>query len=221
MKKAGKRMGIAFGVVLTMIVGLVAIACIWRGQDINRVNAQILGDPFEELPDEYSLTYQIVKEDDTLEEITLMRDEQGTIYYKTSEKEMVFIPDGEGYLKREKGEDGTFSKADDTVYTEDYMKDETSEIQECINKSNLMYSSSAEQLDDEVFLGRKCNVYEIDMVIGEYEQKDILTVDKETGICMAWGVNGSLDGYDLEESGSFTCTEFSTKNVQIVVTDVQ
>lgn len=165
-------------------------------------------------PDSYLLSYEVTNADGTIFTITKMVDDNGNVYYRNADVEIVYILEGSGYVKYEKNEMGEFARTSDTKLTKTAMDNETKEICSYAEKSLNKFMPTATQEADAEMLGRVCEVYKIGVGDEDNSSYHYYFVDNETGICLGMEVKNTALGSNVPHNGeSFICTEFTVGNV--------
>ncbi len=164
---------------------------------------------------QYSITYEVENTAGIITTIKKTVDGDGNVYFRSSEKELLFIKSGSTYTLYKKGTEGDFVKADtEESYTKTYVDTETSAIEAYTEKSKDKFMPGAERIGEEILVGRSCEIYRI-KVGGESNGVTYLNyVDKATGVCLKYEskkiVFGEASGTDGEV---FRATEYITSGV--------
>lgn len=164
-------------------------------------------------PEEYFITYAANKEKDTLVHVTRARDAKGRIYFKSEFCQLLFVPSNGGYRAYRIEPNGMMVLESDKYFTQAHILEETKEFTQYAEKATAQQIGKARHLEDAIVAGRACNVYEVEVHLAVFSQKFRCAVDRETGLCMKWGMDADLNGFQLSGPGGFTCTEFYTEDV--------
>lgn len=165
-------------------------------------------------PEFYTLAYEVTTSDGKIFTVAKTVDRDGNVYYKNAEKEAVYILDGSGFIKYEKGTDGSFAKASEVKLTKEAVKAEVSDINDYAEQSKNKLMPTAKQEADAEILGRVCEVYKLGVGNDSNSSYTYYYVDKESGICLKLETkNIALNTEVPHNEENFVCTEFSVDNV--------
>lgn len=167
------------------------------------------------MPEQYSIIYEVESADDVIFTVEKVKDSDGNIYYKSENEELLFLKDGTNYVQYEKNEAGAFVAADqDVTYNADYVASATDGFMEYAEKSKEKFMPGIKNRGEQEKSGRICLVYSVSVGTANTAVTYTFSVDKETGICIAWEEAKKVAGNDMEaDDDTFTCTEFITEDV--------
>ena len=218
MKKIEKKL-LVIGWAVGMILSMSACASVSGIQE----HADQVAEEKENLvtePEEYSITYEVQEpEDGTITLVTKTCDAEGNIYYSNGERELLFLNEQGRYkLYERSGEDDFTESAVGKLYTSDYIEGETGEFNECAEQTEKQSAPGFSETDETSIAGRTCRVFENTMGVAGMNVTYVLTVDKETGVCMGWDEVSETGSFDAETSEElFSCTEFITEDVTLPI----
>ncbi|MBY9079346.1 hypothetical protein KIH86_18845 [Paenibacillus sp. HN-1] len=170
-----------------------------------------------QLPDEYLITYEAETDDGRLVEVSRGQDSEGTIYFRSGSEQMLFVPDGEGYLQFKADQDGNFIESDTNHYTKKFVNEATNDFMEYANRSAAAESGQAKFIGEKDILGRKTHVYEMTMKMPLFSQTYTFAIDTETGVCLEWQSAGKITDQEPSTKGSFESTAFKLQNVKLPI----
>lgn len=170
----------------------------------------------DHLRGDYSITYQMLSSDseegDASYSIKMMRTSEGYYVMLGEDTEMLYIKNGDKYVMYIGDSENGFEPYADVTLTEDEVKAQT--------QAFLGYMSAYTQFEDSLknngsvsIAGRNCIKYSYDYNALGVSAKAEYCIDKETGVCMKYYLEGKSGG----EGGSyqFECTEFKTSGVAL------
>jgi len=169
------------------------------------------------LPEQYSITYEIMNTDGIINKMTKAKDSAGNIYYRTKDKEKLFVKISDNvYHLYEKDEAGIFKLTSDwDGYTAAYIHEETKGFLHYVEASSKKSLPTIANIGESEVLGRSCDRYEITTGAGNYVVKYTLQVDSETGICMSWEKNSTVDDIHVGQEEEFQCITFQVDNIKL------
>lgn len=167
-------------------------------------------------PDQYSITYEVETVEGVVRTVKKAVDADGNIYFKSSDKELLFIKNDELYTLYTKDSDGNYQATSTSeVYNQTYVDTETAAFLSYAEQSKKQFIPGMESTGEETVIGRTCYVYGVKLGSENNGVSYSFYVDKETGICLGFESNKSAAGVDLGSDGEvFRCTEFITENVE-------
>lgn len=168
-------------------------------------------------PDSYSLAYEVTSSDGIICTVKKAVDESGNVYYKDSDKEIIFILKDSYYIKYEKNDDGAFIANTNEKYTKKAVEEATDGIKHYAEQSKNKFMPTAKQEDDTQLLGRTCEVFSLGVGTENNNSYTYYHIDKETGICLGVQTKNTVFGQTASsERESFICTELSFTNVDVI-----
>ena len=166
-------------------------------------------------PEAYTLSYEVTSENGTVTTITKTVDENGNIYYRNADTEIVYIAEGSSYIKYEKKSDGSYAKMSSNKLTKKAVENETAGIKTYAEESKKQFMPTAKKENDAEMLGRACEVYKLGVGTENNSSYTFYYVDKITGICLGIEVKNTALGQSVDYDGeTFVCTEFSVSNIE-------
>lgn len=170
------------------------------------------------LPDEYLITYEVM-EDEQLFTVTKGQDAEGRVYFQFGDETAVlFVPaDGGRYQLYAPDTDGVFAPSGGNLYTAKYVETATADFMEYAQQSTSRFNGVAVLTGTQEVAGRPCDLYTFDVTVLNFTNQYTLAIDQETGACLLWQKVTGVSGHVTSEDGSFTCTEFSTENVELPI----
>ena len=162
-----------------------------------------------ELPDTYSITYQIREKGGAIRTVAKTRDGEGNVYFRSGDEEYIFIKDGIGFAEYKKDEYGTFVKSG-AVMDGSYVNEVTKEFTSLAEKSLMKLVPGIEEDGETELLGRACRVYSVKLGGDGHNLTYSYYVDIETGICLGFETEAILGNVSIEpDEEIFVCIEFS------------
>ncbi len=168
----------------------------------------------EHLKGDYSITYKMTYNEKGVEstsyQVKMMHNSEGYFIYMGEDSGMLYIKNGENYDLYIGDSTNGYEYLEGVSYTEEEVKSYA--------QAFLGYMSAYSQFEDglnkkgtETIAGRSCEKYSYEFTwLGSKLNYDYY-IDKETGVCMKYYVEGSYQG----EGGNYQyeCTEFKTSGI--------
>ena len=170
----------------------------------------------EHLKGDYSITYKITSsgtgETTSAYDIKMMHTDAGYYISMGEGRELLYIKAGDKYTMYMGDSKNGFVAYGEPTYSEDDVKSQT----QLFLGYMTMYVDFKEQLKmsgTETIAGKSCDKYLFDYDFLGSKLKYEYYIDKETGVCMKFYIEGS----GAESAGQFTfeCTEFKTDGVTL------
>lgn len=166
------------------------------------------------MPETYFITYSQEKEKGIMTQVSMGKDEQGNVFFRSGDKKRIFIKEQGGYRSYFVEKNGIFALEKDAIYSEGHVKEATKEFFDCVNKSIMQRIGHVEYQKSALIAGRECEIYDVKVKVAVFSQSFLCAVDNETGICLRWKQETDLNGFVLSPGGNFECIEFSTCGVR-------
>lgn len=170
----------------------------------------------DHLKGDYSITYKMTSsdtgEDDSDLLIKIMRSDEGYFAMMGEETQMLFIKNGEKFDMYTGDIENGFEKVPGVSYDENQVKAQTQTFLGYMSAYSE-WSDLLEKNGSITIAGRNCERYSYEFNMFGTKAKSEYCIDKETGVCMKYFVEGRSGG----EGGSyqFECTEFITSGVAL------
>ena len=167
------------------------------------------------IPKQYSIVYEVETADGTIFTVEKTKAGEGNIYYKSREKEQLFLAEGTSYVLYEKDEAGIFVASNQGItYNEDYVTSATADFIELTEKSKEKFMPGMKSDGEQEKSGRTCLIYSVSVGTSSTAVTYTLAVDKETGICLGWDETKKVVGNDMAaDKDTFTCTQFLIEDI--------
>ncbi len=174
----------------------------------NYINDHLKGD--------YSITYKMISsetgEDDTNASVKMMRTNEGYYIKIDEDSEMMYIKNGDKYDMYLGDEENGFELCEGISFNEEDVIAQTQIFLGYMNAYS-QWDDSLKKDGSENIAGRSCDRFSYEYGVLGTKAKAEYCIDKETGVCLKYYIEGSSGG----EGGSyqFECTEFRTNGITL------
>ena len=173
------------------------------------------------LKGDYSITYRYSYSSDSSNALVMTYTKTSNgIYYSYNGIEGLYVKNGSKYdIYQKDEEDGVFRKVDfmDPITQAELENDPyyslTFLFLEGFMSQYGSFASGMKKTGSETVAGRNCDKYTYSFSGGGMAYKYTTLIDKTTGVCLKWQVEGSV--YGQTSNVTFECTEFKTSGVTL------
>lgn len=207
--------GLKEGAILICAAGLGALCLSGCSSRFSQENIVAAVSDSVSFPEQYSIAYEVETAEGMIYTVKKSRDAAGNIYFKSKDKEMLFLAEEGNYILYQKNGNGEFVRSDqDTSYNAGYLDSVTEEFMRYAEMSKNQFIPGVKASGEQKEAGRDCVVYQVKIGTDNTAVSYSFLADKETGICLGWDEGRMVGGYELEDGKeSFHCTEFITEDV--------
>lgn len=172
-------------------------------------------------PDAYSISYERKTADGRILTVTKTVDEDGNLYYKDEQRELLFLADGAAYTLYERNADGAFVAAGDVKYTREAAEKETEGFDALAKKTTDRFIPTAKKTGETTVAGRTADTYRLGVNLLAVSFYHIYSVDRESGVCLGVAVVNTVFGTETEgKEDTFTCVCFETEDIENLVSKI-
>ncbi|MBR7097789.1 MAG: hypothetical protein IKC59_00095 [Clostridia bacterium] len=166
-------------------------------------------------PEAYSITYEITTAEGMIHTMTKTVDPSGNVYFKTTDKEQLFLNSNGTYTLYEKNTDGVLAEVDGAKFTREAVENEVAVFNEYAEQTTNKFIPTARRTGETTVAGRSGEVYKIGVNLWAASFFHLYTVDRETGICLEVSVQNKALGKESKvNEETFVCIEFITESIE-------
>ena len=190
-------------------LGTVAVSC-------GALRAEEMIDSVK-LPETYSITYEVKNKDGEITTVSKTRDENGNVYFRSGDTELLFIKDGNAFVEYTKNAEGELVCDSNKKVDGDYVDNATVEFLEYAEQSRNRFMPTAKESGTQTIANRPADRYTVKVGISAFNVSYNYYVDTETGVCLGYDTQMVLAGISVDTDDTvFTCTEFITDGIEIL-----
>lgn len=166
-------------------------------------------------PETYSITYEITTAEGLVHTITKTVDENGNVYFKNMDAELLFLNNNGTYTLYQKDTTGAFSETSGAKFTRQAVEKEVALFDRYAKQSTNKFIPTTRLAGETSIAGRTAETYKIGVNLLAVSFYHFYYVDSQTGICLGVeAINTTFGNEAKANEESFVCVEFLTQNIE-------